>query len=82
MNFRGALRSNEVVQHLFDFFHGEVEARSCVGKTERAIHVANAIYLDDSEASVLLVVRTKPQSWGQPSRNFGAVKPAVWRRAC
>ncbi len=55
-DFRSALRSNEVVQHLFNFFHGEVEAWPGFGKTEWAIHVADAVHFDDAQAGVLLVV--------------------------
>src|SRR5258708_9601938 len=48
--------SNKVVQHLFDFFHGQTEARAGFRKTQRAIHIANAIHFDDAQTSVLLVV--------------------------
>src|SRR5258708_40302211 len=48
--------SNKVVRHRFDFFHGQTEARAGFRKTQRAIHIANAIHFDDAQTSVLLVI--------------------------
>ncbi len=72
-DFRRALRSNEVVQHLFNFFHGEVEAWPSFGKTERAIHVADAVHFDDAEAGVLLVVGAQAAVVRTTIVNFGAI---------
>src|SRR6267143_4921224 len=71
--FRSALSSNEFVQHLFNFFHGEVEAWPGFGKTERAIHVADTVHLNDAEASVLLVVRAEAAVVGTAIVNFGVI---------
>src|SRR5260370_10415495 len=73
-DFRSALRSDEVVEHLFDFFHREVEARTGFGEAERTIHITHAVHLDDAEARVLLVVRAKAAVVGTAIVDFGAVR--------
>src|SRR5258708_17447391 len=72
-DFRSALRSDEVVEHLLDFFHREVEARTGFGEAERTIHITHTVHLDDAEARVLLVVRAKAAVIGTAIVDFGAV---------
>ena len=59
-DFWPAFGPHVVVEHLLDFLHREAEARRRVGKTERTIHVARTIDLNDAQASVLFVIRAKP----------------------
>jgi hypothetical protein len=49
-----------MIQDILDFPQCEVETRSGVSVTERAIHIAGAVHLDDAHTGVLLVIRTQP----------------------
>src|SRR5260370_33270281 len=51
-----AFGAHEVIEHLFDFFHGETEARTSVGKTKRAVHVAGTVHFNDAKAAVLRMI--------------------------
>jgi hypothetical protein len=61
-DLRSTLRSNEVVEHLIDFFHREVEAGTGFREAERAVHITHAVHLDDAAAGVLLWSGQSPQS--------------------
>ena len=52
-------RAYVIVEHLLHFFQRQVESGTGVGKAQRAIHIAGAIYFDDAEAGVLLMLRTQ-----------------------
>ena len=58
-HFGVAFGSDKVIQNAFDLRQRQVEARTCVGKTQRAIHVTGAVDFDDSQAGVLLMIRAK-----------------------
>src|SRR5260370_18959420 len=51
-----ALSAHVVVEHLFDFFQREAESRTGIGKAQGAIHIAGAVYFDNPQTGVLLMV--------------------------
>lgn len=54
-----ALELDEPVQHTLDLLHREAELRPRVGEADGTIEVVVAVDLDDSQARVLLVLRTQ-----------------------
>src|SRR5262249_2175287 len=59
-HLRLSLRPHVIVEHLLDFFEGEAEPRRGVSETQRTIHVAGTVDLDDPEARMLLVFGPQP----------------------
>ena len=57
--FRIAFGRDQMIENLFDFFQREVEARARFRETERTVHVARAVHLDDAQTCVLLMVRAE-----------------------
>jgi hypothetical protein len=55
-DFWRAFGPDEIVEHRLDFLERQAEAWAGRRKTQRAIHVAHAVDLDDPEARVLLMV--------------------------
>ena len=49
-----------MIQNFLDFFQREIEARARLGETQGARHIARAVDLDNAQASVLVMVDTKP----------------------
>src|SRR5215467_12859794 len=54
-----ALCLYQVIQNALNFFECQVEARTSIGETERAIHITGAVHFNNAQAGVLLVIRAK-----------------------
>jgi hypothetical protein len=58
-DFGMPFRGDEPIQDRFHFAQSERIARARVGETQRAVHIARAVDLDDAQTRVLLMVGTK-----------------------
>ena len=48
-----------MIQNSLNLFQCQVKARASISKAERTIHVTGTIYFDDTQASMLLMIRAK-----------------------
>src|SRR6516162_8270571 len=84
-NFGPALGPHIIVEHLLDFFKCHTEPRRCIGKAQRAIHVAGAVDLDDAKAGMLLMVWAQTAIMRAAAFDFRATRQRnctgliVWR---
>ena len=71
-HLRLALQLDETVQHPLHLGHRKAEPRLGVGETDRAVEVAMAVDLDQTQAGVLLVLWAQPAVLGAAVEHLGA----------